>query len=162
MNSSPTALFVSYTAAAGGAERLLLDQARGLEAPLALACPEGPLADRARNQGLHVMPLRARRLEARSSASDKLAATARLAAQAREVRRVVLELGPQFVIAWGMRSLLSCTASLATLRRHPPLVFQHNDFLPGSGAAAAVRAAASRAERAVSYTHLTLPTIYSV
>lgn len=149
MNSAPTALFVSYTAATGGAQRLLLDQARGLEGPVALACPEGALANRARSEGLHVVPLRTRRLEARSSAPDKLAAPARLAAQAREVRRAVAELQPGCVVAWSMRSLLSCTAGLATLRRGPPLLFQHNDFLPGWSADGAVRAAASRADRVV-------------
>ena len=142
-------LFVSYSGDPGGAGRLLLDQAAALEGPVAVACPEGPLAERARRQGLLVLPLRERRIEARRGTADRLAAPARLAAQSREVRRAVTEHAPRCVVAWSMRALLSTTAALTGRRGRPPLVFHHNDFLPSPAIGAAVRAAAARADRVV-------------
>ena len=41
-------LAVTYAGLLGGAERTLLDFARGLPGGVVLACPEGPLAERAR------------------------------------------------------------------------------------------------------------------
>jgi glycosyltransferase involved in cell wall biosynthesis len=48
-----------------------------------------------------------------------------------------------------MRALLSSAAALRGLRGRPPLVFHHNDFLPGGPAGSAVRRAARRADRVV-------------
>jgi glycosyltransferase involved in cell wall biosynthesis len=147
---APQALFVSYTALRGGAESLLLDCATAVEGPVAVACPEGPLADAARDTGLIVVPLRARRLERRASVRDRVGTPLRIAAQAREVRRAIRDLRPQVVVGWGMRGLLSSAAALRGVRPRPPLLFQHNDFLPESRAgAAAVRSAVGRAERVV-------------
>lgn len=140
-------LFVSYSSALGGAERVLLDLAGGLGEPAGLLCPPGPLSEAASAAGLHVEALHPRRLELRGSVADRAAAPLRLAAQAREVRRSVRRLGPQTVIAWSMRPLLTCSVALAGLRRGPALVFQHNDVLPGPAVGAAVRAAARRADR---------------
>jgi len=142
-------LFVSYAGGSGGAERLLLDQAAAIEGPVALACPAGPLAERARLQGLLVIALRERKPQARGSTGKRLAAAARLAAQSREVRRAVTDLRPRCVVAWSMRGLLSTTAALTGLHGRPPLVFQHNDLLPSPAVAAAVRSAAGRADRVV-------------
>src|SRR5436309_2674830 len=58
------ALFVSYSGLFGGAEQILLDVATGLDETPTLACPEGALAEAARDAGLHVLALRERRLEA--------------------------------------------------------------------------------------------------
>ncbi len=149
MSTPPQALFVSYTSLLGGAERILLDHATALRGPLALACPEGPLADRARAAGIDVIPLRLRRMELRASARDRLAMPLRMGAQSREVRRIVTELRPRVVVAWSMRGLLSCAGALRGLRPRRPLVFHHNDLLPSPLVGRAVRAAARRADLVV-------------
>jgi len=141
---STQALFVSYSGALGGAERILLDRAQALPGPVALGCPPGPLADSARGLGLQVCLLTARRAELRESARDRAAAPLRLAAQAAEVRAAVLRLRPRCVIGWSMRGLLSSAAALTTVRSAPPLVFAHNDLMPSAGVARVVRAAARR------------------
>jgi glycosyltransferase involved in cell wall biosynthesis len=136
-------LVVSYSPLLGGAERILLDLAPAL-GRAALACPPGPLADAVVEAGLESRELRPRRLELRRSARDRLGAPLRIAAQARELRRLLGDSGPDWVVAWNMRAAMS--ASLARGRGGPPLLFQHNDFLPAGPAARAVRAAARRAE----------------
>jgi len=149
----PQALFVSYTAVLGGAERILLDQATALGGRVALACPEGALADAARASGLPVVSLTEQRAELRGSARDRLAAPLRLAAQRKEVRRAVVDLRPRCVLGWSMRGLLVAAGALAAMRDAPPLVFCHNDLLPSRGVGLAVRAAASRAQRVVALSH---------
>ena len=143
-------LFVSYSGVLGGAERLLVDIAGGLPQAPALACPEGPLADAARAAGLPVFALRARALELRGRPAERARAAQRLAAHTREVRRVVRALGPELVIAWGMRSAIACTLGGALGR---PVVFHHNDLLPGAAVGALVRAAAARADLVVASSH---------
>ncbi|HYI80533.1 MAG TPA: glycosyltransferase family 4 protein [Thermoleophilaceae bacterium] len=146
MSTPPQALFVSYTSLLGGAERILLDHATALPGPVVLACPEGPLAERARAAGIDVVALRNRRVELRASARDRLAMPLRMTAQGREVRRIAARRRPGCLVAWGMRALLSCAAGLRGLRPHRPLVFQHNDLLPSPLVGRAVRAAARRAD----------------
>lgn len=148
MSTPPQALFVSYTSLLGGAERILLDHATALPGPVVLACPEGPLAERARAVGLEVLTLAQRHVELRASVRDRLAMPLRIGAQARELRRIAAELRPRCVVAWGMRPLLSCAAGLRG-RGRPPLVFQHNDLLPSPLVGRAVRAAARRADLAI-------------
>jgi glycosyltransferase involved in cell wall biosynthesis len=145
---APSALFVSYSSALGGAERILLDVASGIEGA-AVACPPGPLEERVRAAGLPSTRLRRRPLELRSSARDRLAGPARLAGLGAEVRRLVHAQRPRVLVAWNMRALLACRAGLAGIRRRPPLVFQHNDLLPGPLVGRAVRAAARRARATV-------------
>lgn len=146
VSTPPQALFVSYTSLLGGAERILLDHATALPGPVALACPEGPLAERARAARIEVVPLRRRRVELRATAGAQLAMPLRMWAQGREVRKIASELRPGCVVAWGMRPLLSCVAGLRGLRPRPPLVFQHNDLLPGPLIGRVVRAVARRAD----------------
>jgi len=140
-------LFLSYSPELGGAERLLLDVAAGLDEPPALACPPGRLMAAAREAGLAVQPLRPRRLELRASLADRAAAPLRIAGQARELRALLGRARPRVLVGWNMRGLLVASAALRGLRRPPALVFQHNDFLPGPAIAAAVRAAARGAAR---------------
>jgi N-acetylglucosaminyl-diphospho-decaprenol L-rhamnosyltransferase len=140
------ALFVSYAGVLGGAERLLLDMAAGLAETPTLACPEGPLAERARDQGIHVLAIPERPLELRASARDRAGAPLRIAAHARELYALVRDLQPDVVVAWGMRPLLAAAAALRGRGRQPRLIFQHNDLLPGPAIARAVRAAARRAD----------------
>jgi glycosyltransferase involved in cell wall biosynthesis len=149
VSKAPQALFVSYTSLLGGAERILLDHATALTGPVALACPEGPLADRARAAGIEVATLRQRRMELRASARDRLAMPLRMGAQSREVRRIVAQSRPGCVVGWSMRGLLSSAAALRGLRPPRPLVFHHNDLLPSPLVARAVRAAARRADLVV-------------
>ena len=61
------AIAVSYSGVLGGAERVLLEVASGLEEPPLIACPPGPLADAARERGIGVLELRERSLELRRS-----------------------------------------------------------------------------------------------
>jgi glycosyltransferase involved in cell wall biosynthesis len=132
------ALFVSYSGVLGGAERILLDVAEGLDRPALLACPEGALADAAREQGLEVASVRRRSLSRR-------AAPLGIAGLAREAAGIARRADPAVILAWSMRALLAC----APLPRTAPLVFQHNDLLPTGLAAPAVRRAARRASRVV-------------
>ena len=138
-----TLLFVSYSGVFGGAERVLLDWVPGLEGEICLACPEGVLAERARAAGMRVLTLRERRLELRTSLSDRLLAPARLIGHAREVRALVAALHPDLLIGWGMRSMLACTAAPAGAG---PRVFQHNDLVPRGIAGGLVRTAATRCD----------------
>ncbi len=144
---------MSYAAVLGGAERILLDQASALEGPVAVACPEGALAEASRAAGLQVVSLSEQRAELRRSARDRLGAPVRLAAVRHEVRRALAELGPRCVIGWSMRGGLVAAGALAGMRGAPPLVFCHNDLLPSRGVATAVRTAASRAQRVVALSH---------
>jgi GT2 family glycosyltransferase/glycosyltransferase involved in cell wall biosynthesis len=140
-------LFASYSGSLGGAERLLIDWAKGLESERLLACPEGALANAARASGLRVLPLRARSLELRSG---PLLASVRLAGYARELRRLVADLEPDLVVAWGMRPAI---ALLLGPSLPIPVVFHHNDLLPGRWIGRAVRTAARRAALVTAPSH---------
>ena len=72
-------LFVSYSGVLGGAERVLLDCADALPGQHVLACPDGPLAERARAAGLLVLPIPARSLHLRGGSSGRPAAAGRCA-----------------------------------------------------------------------------------
>jgi N-acetylglucosaminyl-diphospho-decaprenol L-rhamnosyltransferase len=135
-------LFISYSGVFGGAERVLIDCANALAPASSVACPEGPLARTARVEGLPVFALSARPLDVRASARDRLLAPHRLAAHALEVRSLVGALGPDLVVAWGMRSAIAC---LCAARPGTRTVFQHNDLLPGPIIGALVRGVATRA-----------------
>jgi N-acetylglucosaminyl-diphospho-decaprenol L-rhamnosyltransferase len=141
-------LFASYSGAFGGAERLLVQLASGLETECALACPDGSLAVAASEAGLRVFPVAARRLELRASPADRALALGRLGAHGRELRRLAHNLAPELVVAWGMRSALAwglLPGSSGSPGSHPePFAFQHNDLLPGRAIGLAVRAAARR------------------
>ena len=101
---------VSYSGLLGGAERVLLEMASGLEEPPLIACPPGPLADAARARGVGVFELRERSLELRRSPLERAAAARRLAAQAAELRSLVTAVRPDTLVAWGMRAALSTSA----------------------------------------------------
>jgi glycosyltransferase involved in cell wall biosynthesis/GT2 family glycosyltransferase len=143
------ALIASYTSAAGGSERLLLDVATGIEEPTLIACPAGWLADQAREAGLTVFELPARSLHVRQSMRDRVGSLTRLAAHSRELRRLYEGLRPDVVVAWGMRTAIATAAAMRRIDAPPPWVFQHVDFLPSAAIARAVRAAAARADRIV-------------
>jgi GT2 family glycosyltransferase/glycosyltransferase involved in cell wall biosynthesis len=139
-------LAVTYPGVLGGAERTLLDFTRGLPGGLVLACPEGALAERARADGVTVIALPERPLELRGGLGERLGAGRALAGHAREVRRLVREVGPDLLVAWGMRTAMVAPAAAAGANR-PALVARHVDFLPGPGIARLVRASMARADR---------------
>ena len=131
------ALIASYTSAAGGAERLLLDVASCLDEPPMVACPPGWLADEARARDLRVFELRERSLHVRRSLRDRIASVPRVAAHARELRRLYAALRPEVVVAWGMRTALATAAALQRIDNPPRWIFEHVDFLPGAAVARA-------------------------
>jgi GT2 family glycosyltransferase/glycosyltransferase involved in cell wall biosynthesis len=143
-------LFISYSGIFGGAERILIDCASSLHSECCLACPEGPLAQRARARGLRVFPLPRRRLNLRVSARDRLLAPPRLAGHALEARSLVRDLDPDLVVAWGMRSAIACVGGT---RRGSRIAFQHNDLLPGPITAALVRSVAARVGAVIVLSH---------
>jgi GT2 family glycosyltransferase/glycosyltransferase involved in cell wall biosynthesis len=140
-------LAVTYAGLLGGAERTLLDFTRGLPGGLVLACPEGSLAERARAEGVQVVPLRERPLELRGGLSERLGAGRELAGHGRDVRRLVREVGPDLLIAWGMRTAIVAPAAVAAIDQRPALLVRHVDFLPSPGVARLMRAAVARADR---------------
>jgi N-acetylglucosaminyl-diphospho-decaprenol L-rhamnosyltransferase len=134
-------LFASFSGLLGGAEQVLLDCAAAIDGSHVLACPPGPLAQRARGEGLTVLSVPERGLRIRGSLRARARGPLALGAHAVELRRLARDLDPELVVVWGMRSAL---ASLALPRRHR-LAIDHHDFLPGRLIAAGVRAAAARA-----------------
>jgi glycosyltransferase involved in cell wall biosynthesis/GT2 family glycosyltransferase len=125
-------LFVSYSGLMGGSERILLDMAPRLEGgAVAVACPEGPLAERLRDVGVHVFPLRRRRLQLRASMRDRIEKPLRLAGQAREVGELVAALRPATTVGWGTRAAIACAAAVHRADPASALAFQHNDLLQG-------------------------------
>jgi N-acetylglucosaminyl-diphospho-decaprenol L-rhamnosyltransferase len=117
---------------------------------VALAAPEGALAQEARKAGLNVFPLRQRRLRLRAGAGGRIRAAADLAGYALEQKRLTENLAPDLLVAWGMRSALGCL-----LFRGPgvPIVFQHNDMLPGPLVGRAVRETARSADLVLALSH---------
>ena len=147
-------LFASYSGALGGAERLLIEWARGLDDEPCLACPEGPLALAARAARLRVFPVRARSLDLRASPHDRVLAVARLASHARELASLVDSLEPDLLVAWGMRSAIARLVLGRTSHGGGPSVaFHHNDFAPGPLVAWLVRRAAARADLVTAPSH---------
>ncbi|MEA2492334.1 MAG: N-acetylglucosaminyl-diphospho-decaprenol L-rhamnosyltransferase [Thermoleophilaceae bacterium] len=143
------ALIATYTSAAGGAERLLLDVAHGLDEPPLIACPTGWLADEARARGFTVFELPARSLHVRRSRRDRVASVVRMAGHVRELRRLCQDVRPDLLVAWGMRTALAAAAATRRMDDPPRWIFQHIDFLPGPTIARAIRATAARADRIV-------------
>ncbi|MGO9750169.1 MAG: glycosyltransferase [Solirubrobacteraceae bacterium] len=162
----PALLLICYSPALGGAERVLLSFARGLadsepSGALAaagpvetwLACPEGPIADRARADGMRVVAVRERSLRLRTGRRDRVLALARLAGHRRELTRLIAALDPDLVVVNGMRSAIALAHTRA-VRGGAPLVFLHHDLLPGAAIGAAVRLAARRANLVIVPSHV--------
>ncbi|MFL5863646.1 MAG: glycosyltransferase [Solirubrobacteraceae bacterium] len=137
----PRVLFISYSAALGGAERVLLDWASGMPRDVVIACPEGPLMTAAGAVGLGTLVLRRRTLELRSNPATRLRAARATLGHALDIRRLVRNLDPDLLVAWGMRTAV---ARLLGAPRQP-CAFVHHDFLPGRLIGMTVRAAAAAA-----------------
>lgn len=134
-------LFVSYSGAFGGAERVLLEAAAALDGTALLACPPGPLASAAAAVGLTTVRLPARGLRVRGDAHHRLDAATALAAHALEIRRLARDVDPDLIVGWGMRSGIAALA----IPFRTPFAFAHHDFLPSPDVAAIVRLVARRA-----------------
>jgi glycosyltransferase involved in cell wall biosynthesis len=132
-------LFVSYSGALGGAERVLLDCATRLGRPAVLACPDGPLAQAS---PVPVEPIRPRTPHLRG---ERGAATGALAGFAYEVVRLVRRVRPAAVAAWSARAVLASVL----LPPGTKVVAVHHDFAPSRPLAIALRAAGRRAARVV-------------
>jgi N-acetylglucosaminyl-diphospho-decaprenol L-rhamnosyltransferase len=137
----PRVLLISYSAAAGGAERVLLDWAAAIAGDAVLACPDGPLAAQARAAGLTTLLIPRRSLTVRADALTRVRAAYALLAHAADVRRLARNVEPELMVAWSMRTAIA--ARLGAPAR--PYAFVHNDFIPGRLIGLAVRAAAARA-----------------
>ena len=142
-------LFVSYSGLMGGSERILIDMAPRLSGSVAVACPEGPLAQRLRDVGVHVFPLRRRRLELRATLRDRVEKPLRIAGQAREVGELVAALRPAVTVGWGTRATVACAAAVHRTDPASQLVFQNNDLLQGPVIGRVARAAAYQADLVV-------------
>ena len=132
-------LAVTYAGLLGGAERTLLDFTRGLPGGLVLACPEGGLAERARAEGVQVVPLRERPLELRGGVAEHINAGRELAGHGRDVRRLLREVRPDLLVAWGMRTAIVAPAAALAVDQRPALLVRHVDFLPSPGVARLMR-----------------------
>lgn len=135
---------MSYGGLDGGAQRDLLDFAAALGPDAAVACPEGPIAERGRGAGIRMLGIAERSADVRHSLNDRLTAPVRIAAHAGEIRRLVRAVDPTVLVGWGMRAGLAAAAMAAGMRRPPALVFRHGDLIPGPLIGAAVRAAVRR------------------
>jgi N-acetylglucosaminyl-diphospho-decaprenol L-rhamnosyltransferase len=144
------AIAVSYSGLLGGAERVLVEAASGLDEQPLIACPPGPLAEAARERGLGVLELRERSFELRRNPAERVAAAGRLAAQAAELRTLFGSARPDTVVAWGMRAALSAFPAAPPGTR---LILQHHDLLPGPLIARALRRRARQAELVVVPSH---------
>ena len=142
-------LFVSYSGAYGGAERILVDCAARLGEPAVVACPPGALAMAARDAGLRVAPVRLRTLVLRAGAKAALSHAAGLVGLARDVARIAADERSPAVVAWGMRAVLAA----APPRLGVPVLAVHNDLLPNGPIATAVRAATRRCAGGVALSH---------
>jgi glycosyltransferase involved in cell wall biosynthesis/GT2 family glycosyltransferase len=140
-------LAVTYAGVLSGADRTLLEFSRDLPGGLVLACPEGELAERGRGEGVQVVPLRARPLALHGGVAERLTAGRELAGHGRDVRRLVHELGPDLLLAWGMRTAIAAPAAAVAIDQRPAVLVRHVDFLPSPSIAHLMRAAVTRAER---------------
>jgi glycosyltransferase involved in cell wall biosynthesis len=146
----PPVVFLSYSGVLGGAERILLDDARRLGEPALVACPDGPLAAAGRDAGLPVATVAERPLGLRGGAAEAAAHAAGLAGLARDAARIAA--GARVLVAWGARAVLA--TALLPRRARPPLLAVHCDLVPeGAAAAAAVRAATRRADGIAALSH---------
>ncbi len=140
-------LFLSYSGALGGAERVLLDCATRLDRPVLVACPEGPLTAAARTAGLPVAPIPTRALRMRG---QRLTALRGLGGLALDAARLARRVRPAALVAWGSRAVL---AVAATPPADTPVLAVHHDLPPSAGVAAALRRATARADGVVATSH---------
>lgn len=129
---------MEFTSAVSGAERSLLELVKGLrgEHELILACPTGPLADRAAELGVQVQAIPASQLTFRIHPRHTTRGLVAMVRAARRLRAVVRTLRPDVVHANSIRAGLLAIPAARGLR---PLVVHCRDALPRGAAGAVVR-----------------------
>ena len=127
-------LLVEFGSAISGAERSLLELVQGLRADheVALACPRGPLADRAAQLGVAVHAIPASQLTFRLHPLHTPRGLAGMAHAARRLRAVVRAVRPDVVHANSVR------AGLLAIPAARGLVVHYRDTLPQGPAGALV------------------------
>jgi L-malate glycosyltransferase len=123
-------LFVNHTGASSGAELALLRLVEGLRGqhPLAVACPDGSLADSVETAGIRRVPVPAFEASLRLDPVQTPVGVARLAAGGVSLARTVRRYRPDVVHAntprAGLMAAAACTAG------GPPLVVRAHEHLP--------------------------------
>jgi L-malate glycosyltransferase len=132
-------LYVSHVSLVSGAEGALLDLLEALPARVVpfLACPPGPLADRAAAIGVRVVELPEAAGSLRLDSRQLLEAVARIARAGRVLRRQIEEIQPDVIHSNTLRAGL--VTAVANLPRRRPTVLHVHDVLPRSRASAVVR-----------------------
>jgi L-malate glycosyltransferase len=135
-------LFVDHQDLVGGGQRSLLELMPAIaeSAQVALACPEGPLADAARAAGVEVLPLTASQPTFRLSARDTPLELARTARARRELHRHVEAFDADVVHANSLRAGLLAVGP----RRARAVVTHCRDLLPAGAISSVVKAVATR------------------
>lgn len=133
-------LLVEFTSAVSGAERSMLELVRGLtdEHELTLACPDGPLADRATALGIAVRTIPASQLTFRLHPLHTTRGLAEMARAARTLRAIVRAIRPDIVHANSIRAGLLAIPAARGISR---LVVHCRDVLPLSAPGEVVRRA---------------------
>ena len=133
-------LLVEFNSAISGAEHSLLELLQGLQDghEVRLACPRGPLADRASALGVEVSVIPASQLTFRLHPRHTSAAIASMACAVRRLRTHVRALRPDVVHANSIRAGMLAVPAAAGLA---PVVVHCRDTLPPGLAGRAVRRA---------------------
>ena len=131
-------LLVEFNSAISGAERSLLELLEGLRGAheLTLACPVGPLADRARDLGVRIAPIPASQLTFRLHPLHTSRGLVDMARAAARLRAAVRRIGPAVVHANSIRAGL---LAMPAVRGLSPVIVHCRDALPDGPAGAAVR-----------------------
>jgi len=139
-------LIHAFSGPLGGSERILLDLLRRMDRPAVLACPPGHLADCAEGDGVTVVRVKSRPLEARHGAAPAVAA-GHMLGHGREIRSLAKDLEPSMILSWGMRSAIAATSALKRLQI--PLVAEHVDLLPSGPQGELARRALLKCDRVI-------------
>lgn len=133
-------LLVEFTSAVSGGERSLLELVQGLrdEHELTVACPPGPLADRARELGVQVLPIPASQLTFRLHPRHTVRGLAAMARAVHRLRALVRAVRPDVVHANSIRAGL---LAIPAARGISAVVVHCRDALPGGPVGTLVRAA---------------------
>jgi L-malate glycosyltransferase len=123
-------LYINHTSRTSGAEQSLLTLLAHLpsEIEAAIACPEGPLADAARDLGVPVLAMRGTDVSLKLHPTRTPSALASMLLAARELRGAAGAFEPDLVHANSVRAGL--IAALAWPRAGPPVAVHLHDRLP--------------------------------
>lgn len=139
-------LYANHTSRVSGGELSLIGLLDALpgEIEAAVACPEGELAERLRQRGVAVFPIRGTDGSLRLHPARTPRAIAELGQAGIQLRRAAARFGADLVHANSIRSGLSALVPVAAGRR--PAIVHVRDCLPPGRASAVTLRAISRAE----------------